>query len=67
MTAAVVLDEHDVHLMTLALPIDVRLLADAMDGVDAAARKHGLQPAVLLCDGTNRVVARKRGAPERAS
>lgn len=60
------LDEHDVVLCRLVLPAEVRLMTDMVTALDHVGRRHGLQPAVLLFDGTNRVVARRVGAPARA-
>lgn len=65
MTGPLPLDEHDVHLVTLALPIDVRLAADIGMALHEVAERHGLQRPTLLFDGTNRIVARKIGAPDR--
>lgn len=65
MTAPLPLDRHDVHLVTLALPIDVRLAADIASAIHDVAERHGLQGPVLLFDGTNRIVARRVGAPDR--
>ena len=61
------LDEHDVVLAVLELPITVHVLGAQAKAYEMLAASRGLQPPVLLFDGTNRVVARRINAPERSA
>lgn len=54
------LEPDDVHLATLAFPIDFDLAADLLTAIGKVARKHGLVDPVILTDGSGRLVARKR-------
>lgn len=60
-----VLDVDDVVLCTLALPAPVSLVVDLAAALDEVGRAHGLAPARLLMDGTNRVVARRTTPTDR--
>ena len=46
-------------LVTLALPLSVRLLAEICGAINDAAEHVGYTDVALLTDGTNRVVARR--------
>lgn len=63
----VALDEHDEVLAYINLPISDHLLGALAKAYDMLADGRGLQTPVLLLDGSNRVVARRIGAPERGT
>lgn len=44
-------------LLTFALPLDARLVAELCGGIADAAARAGWTDVALLGDGTNRVVA----------
>lgn len=61
------LDQYDEVLAVLELPITVHVLGAQAKAYALLAESRGLQPPVLLFDGTNRIVARRNGAPERGT
>jgi hypothetical protein len=47
-------------LVMLALPLDVRLVAELCTGIADAAERAGYTDVSLLTDGTHRIVARRQ-------
>lgn len=57
------MEDGDELLLTLALPLDMRLFAELVGAIDAAARRRGFTSVSMLTDGTNRIVARREDKP----
>lgn len=47
-------------LVTLALPLDMRLVAELCKGIEEGAERAGYTGVALLTDGSNRIVARRK-------
>jgi hypothetical protein len=55
----VTLDDGTEVLLTLAVPLPMRLVAELCLAIDKAAQRAGYRDVAMLTDGTNRIVARK--------
>ena len=55
-----VLDDGTEVLLTFALPLDMRLVAELCKGIEEGAKRAGYTDVAMLTDGTSRIVARRK-------